>query len=58
MNIRALLFLDPLPLVLAQFFYGQMYQNYFFTPLLVENVSFISVLSKFTFQLNDNKIYN
>ena len=39
------------------FFTG--YQNYYFTALLVENMSFISVLSKFqNFQLKEDKICN
>ena len=35
------------------------YQNYYFTALLVENISFTSVLSKFqTFQLEEDKMCN
>ena len=40
------------------FFTAPSHQNCNFTDLLVENISFISVLSKFTFQLNDDKRYD
>ena len=41
------------------FFTTPNYQNYYFTALLVENISCISILSKFqTFQLKEDKMYN